>query len=103
VQVLVHLCFVLPQPACFIYQGMKPGTMQKVLAQRGGLEKGLRQHLSELVFVQQQLRAWVKQVRARGACLGVWRAGAAPRHAAQPAPGAAERRHQPRSSQRRWR
>jgi hypothetical protein len=71
-QVLVHLCFVLPAPACYIYRDMRPTTMQRVLAQRAQLEKQLRVHLAELVFAQQQLQVWVKQVR-RAQGLGCWR------------------------------
>lgn len=63
VQVLVRLCYVLPAPACYIYRDMRPGTMQRVLAQRAALEKQLRGHLVELVWLQQQVQGWVKQVR----------------------------------------
>jgi hypothetical protein len=69
--VLVHLCYVLPPPAAHIYQGMRPGTMQRVLAQRAMFEKELRAHLVELVFHQQQLKGWLKTVRLLWPGVGV--------------------------------
>jgi hypothetical protein len=61
-QVLVHLCYILPAPACHIYRDMTAGRMQKVLAQRAMLEKDLRAHLVELVHQQQQIRGWLSMV-----------------------------------------
>jgi len=59
----VHLCYVLPPPACYIYRDMRPSKMQRVLAQRAMLEKELRGHLTELLHQQQQIRGWLNMVR----------------------------------------
>ncbi|KAF8058412.1 hypothetical protein HT031_005536 [Scenedesmus sp. PABB004] len=56
-QALVHLCYVLPAPACHIYREMRAGTMQATLAQRGVVEKALRAALAELEWQQQRLEA----------------------------------------------
>lgn len=62
-QVLVHLCYCLPPPACYIYRDMRAGTMQGVLAQRAMLEKAVRQCLLDFMWQQKRLRGWLDTVR----------------------------------------
>ena len=62
-QVLIHLCYCLPPPACYIYRDMRAGTMQGVLAQRAVFEKCVRECMMDLLWQQKRLRDWLDMVR----------------------------------------
>lgn len=62
VQLLHHLCCELPAPACYIYQDMKPATLQHLIADRSKVEKDLRTWHEEARWQLKRVHTWMYQV-----------------------------------------